>query len=62
VDLKARFDRTAPFGVFGRSGMHAPGDAFFADTAPDTAGDGEAARVRDVGALVLKHFAHGLVA
>jgi predicted AlkP superfamily phosphohydrolase/phosphomutase len=57
VDLKARFDRTTPFGLFGRLGMHTPGDAFFMDS-----GHGEAARVRDAGRIVLEHFASGLVA
>jgi predicted AlkP superfamily phosphohydrolase/phosphomutase len=50
-DLKARFDRGEVFGHFGRCGMHTPDDALFADDH----GAG-VARVRDAGALVLKHF------
>jgi len=57
VDLKARFDRTEPFGYFGRGGMHTAGDAFFMDTG----GDAGVARVRDVGRLALEHFSSGLV-
>lgn len=51
-DLKARFDRSAIFGHFGRFGMHTPGDLFFADTQ----GEAAVSRVRDVGRLVLQHF------
>lgn len=50
-DLKARFDRTEVFGVYGRFGMHSRDDVFFADTR-----GARPARVRDVGALVLEHF------
>ncbi len=60
IDLKARFDRTAIFGHFGRFGMHTPDNAFFAadmtaagTNMPKTA---DAARVRDVGGLVLLYF------
>jgi len=58
VDLKARFDRAAPYGVFGRMGMHSPDDAFFMDSG---AGGG-VTRVRDAGRLVLNHFSSGLIA
>jgi predicted AlkP superfamily phosphohydrolase/phosphomutase len=58
IDLKARFDRAEAFGVFGRFGMHTPGDAFFMDSDADPG----VARVRDVGRLVLNHFSGGLLA
>ncbi|OIN98556.1 MAG: phosphodiesterase [Desulfovibrionaceae bacterium CG1_02_65_16] len=49
-DLKARFDRKAVFGHFGRFGMHTPDDAFFASTV------GDAERVREAGVLALRYF------
>ncbi|MDR3641488.1 MAG: alkaline phosphatase family protein [Humidesulfovibrio sp.] len=54
-DLKARFDREAVFGHFGRFGMHIPDDVFFASMQ----GDANVARVRDAGALVLDYFGLG---
>jgi predicted AlkP superfamily phosphohydrolase/phosphomutase len=55
-DLKAKFDRTEVFGVYGRFGMHRPEDAIFCDTA---GGIDAPVRVRDVGRLVLEHFGLG---
>jgi len=56
-DLKARFDRTEVFGHFGRYGMHAPDDVFFADTSAENGEDHDAVtRLRDTGRLVLRHF------
>jgi len=54
-DLKARFDRAEVFGHFGRSGMHTPGDVFFADTERDA----QVRRLRDTGQLVLHFFGLG---
>lgn len=60
IDLKARFDREAIFGHFGRFGMHTPDNAFFAAdmtaAGTNTPDPTEASRVRDVGALVLRYF------
>ncbi|MGE4264707.1 MAG: alkaline phosphatase family protein [Desulfovibrio sp.] len=59
-DLKARFDRTEVFGHFGRFGMHTPDDVFFSDMGSDSGADtglgAQAARLRDTGRLVLRHF------
>ncbi|WP_244147921.1 alkaline phosphatase family protein [Desulfohalobium retbaense] len=50
-ELKAKFDRTAIFGHFGRYGTHTRGDAFLYDS------EGERPRrVRDVGQAVLDFF------
>ncbi|MFO7717674.1 MAG: alkaline phosphatase family protein [Desulfohalobium sp.] len=50
-DLKAKFDRHAVFGRFGRSGTHTRSDAMYYDS------DGEpASRVRDVGQAVRAFF------
>ncbi len=59
VDLKARYDRAAPYGFFGRAGMHTTDDAIFVDTG--AAGD-RVRSVRDAGRLGLNQFSSGLVA
>jgi predicted AlkP superfamily phosphohydrolase/phosphomutase len=54
-DLKARFDREAVFGHFGRFGMHTSDDVFFASVGCA----GKVVRVRDAGALALRYFGLG---
>jgi hypothetical protein len=71
-DLKAKFDREAVFGFFGRSGAHTAGDVFYYEKGqglPDPAGlpasegspnpDSGPGRVRDAGARVLDFFGLG---
>ncbi len=50
-DLKAKFNRNAVFGFFGRDGTHTPQGALFYDSLGE-----EAASPREVGRLVLRHF------
>lgn len=50
-DLKAKFNRDAVFGRFGRDGTHTAGDAFFRDSAGS-----RPERMRDAGRLILSHF------
>ena len=50
-DLKAKFNRTAVFGHFGRTGTHTVDDAFFYDSYGS-----RPATVRGAGAEVLAHF------
>lgn len=59
MDLKARFDRAEVFGHFGRNGMHSPDDVFFADSGAEAQRDLRVVRLRDTGALVLRHFGLG---
>lgn len=50
-DLKAKFDRSEPFGLHARTGTHRPEGAIFHDSR-----GGVPKRTRDVGRLVLEHF------
>ena len=50
-DLKAKFNRTEPFGFFGRTGTHTVQDTFFYDTEGT-----QPERVRDTGKEILRHF------
>ena len=50
-DLKAKFDRDAVFGRFGRDGAHTAGDAIFCDSL-----GARPERMRDAGRLILEHF------
>lgn len=50
-DLKAKFNRDAVFGLYGRSGTHTAGDVFFYDSAGS-----QPTRVRDAGQEILRHF------
>lgn len=50
-DLKAKFNRTAVFGHFGRTGTHSAAGAIFHDSE-----GARPVRLRDAGALVLEHF------
>ncbi|WMW64216.1 alkaline phosphatase family protein [Nitratidesulfovibrio liaohensis] len=55
-DLKAKWNRSQVFGLpeqYGRTGTHTPDDAFWYDSQPDGVAP---VSLRDVGALVLRHF------
>jgi hypothetical protein len=51
IDLKAKWNREALFGCFGRTGTHTPEGAFFFDSHGS-----RPERLRDVGVEVLRWF------
>ncbi|MDR3043818.1 MAG: alkaline phosphatase family protein [Desulfovibrio sp.] len=58
-DLKAKWNRGQVFGLpeqYGRTGTHTPDDAFWYDSQAGQPGIVAPVSVRDVGALVLRHF------
>ena len=58
-DLKAKWNRSEIFGLpeqYGRTGTHTPDDAFWYDSQAGQPGIAAPVSVRDVGALVLRHF------
>ncbi len=57
-DLKAKFNRRARFGTFGRTGTHTVGDTFFYDSAEGAAEEQlpSVCRVRDAGVRILAQF------
>uniref|UniRef100_B8DQ47 Type I phosphodiesterase/nucleotide pyrophosphatase n=1 Tax=Nitratidesulfovibrio vulgaris (strain DSM 19637 / Miyazaki F) TaxID=883 RepID=B8DQ47_NITV9 len=58
-DLKAKWNRSQIFGLpeqYGRTGTHTPDDAFWYDSQAGQSGIAAPVSVRDVGALVLRHF------
>ncbi len=57
-DCKAKFDRDAVFGRYGRFGAHTRSGGIFLDSRRDSLGTPDTPpRLRDVGHLILKHFA-----